>query len=240
MRKEIEKKSEYHNVKRWYGNSNAIRASLKAIPYIGSSLDQLIFGNLEELRWKRVEKTLREVADMMKEYRIPKTRVTDENFGNLLEFITPGIGRAINEDKRKRFRDLLLNSTKISSDDSEWEKANLSAKYLNEIDAPGLALLAAMHRLTKYLDEDIYDWLSIEKEGDPSYPDHEAPSLLCIYAGGKRHPKEILQYPWAVIEEWMYRLIDSNLIVLDPESFFPKQIKLTSLGKMICQWAITD
>jgi hypothetical protein len=42
-----------------------IEGALLAIPYIGGSLAHFVFGPLKELRWKRVEATLQEVAEAL-------------------------------------------------------------------------------------------------------------------------------------------------------------------------------
>lgn len=88
---------------------NAVRAILKGIPYLGESLNQFIFGRLDELRFKRFESTLTEIAERLKESRRDHG-VDSEQFINLLEAVAPHLVRAIDDEKRERFRDLLLNA----------------------------------------------------------------------------------------------------------------------------------
>jgi len=58
---------------------NAIRAVLKGIPYLGETLDQFIFGRLDELRFKRFESALTEIAERLKESN-RCSRVDSEQF----------------------------------------------------------------------------------------------------------------------------------------------------------------
>ncbi len=55
-------------------NINAIRASLKAIPIIGTPLEQLFYGKLDHLRWLRFEQTLKEISDQLKSSDIPESK----------------------------------------------------------------------------------------------------------------------------------------------------------------------
>ena len=65
--------------------TNAIRAGMKLVPYIGSTLEKLIFGKLDELRWKRLEHTLTELANQMKRSGVEASTIDSEQFANLLE-----------------------------------------------------------------------------------------------------------------------------------------------------------
>ena len=50
---------------------NWMRASVKAIPYLGPTLDEIIYGRVEEARWSRVEQSLCELGELMKQQGIP-------------------------------------------------------------------------------------------------------------------------------------------------------------------------
>ena len=67
---------------------NAFQAILKGIPYIGASLEQFIFGPLNELRMKRIETTLSEIAEALKNKSV-NPDLSNEDFINLLESVAP-------------------------------------------------------------------------------------------------------------------------------------------------------
>ena len=115
-----------------------------AVPYIGSSIEHFIFGPLTEIRIQRIEKTLTEVAASLGEKKAKKA--VNEPFTTLLESVIPELSRALNEDKRQRFRDLLTNAAELPEDSKEWEEAQLASTLLKEIGTPGLSILAAIAR----------------------------------------------------------------------------------------------
>ena len=72
------------------------QAVLKAIPYFGEPINHLIYGRLEEIRWKRIEKTLKEMANEINRLNIdPKF---NERFANILEVTVPSISRETIEE----------------------------------------------------------------------------------------------------------------------------------------------
>jgi hypothetical protein len=71
-------------------------------------------------------------------------RVDSEQFVELLEAVTPSLVRATRNEKRERFRDLLLNTATLPPDSADWEKAKLAGQLLTELEAPALAVLASM------------------------------------------------------------------------------------------------
>ena len=48
-----------------------VNAGLQAIPYVGGPLSTLYFGYKDEQRFERIEKTLKEVAEELKNVTIP-------------------------------------------------------------------------------------------------------------------------------------------------------------------------
>src|SRR6266536_4810835 len=86
---------------------NSFQAMLLAIPYIGPTLERLIFGVGAEHRWQRLEATLQEVGESLRELGRP-SQIEAEEFARLLEQVTGPIARATAPSKRERFRDILI------------------------------------------------------------------------------------------------------------------------------------
>ncbi len=209
---------------------NAFQAMLKGIPYVGASLDQFIFGPLTELRVRRIERTLAEIAAHYGPNVSPDL-LAKEEFVNLLESVTPALSRATNEDKRQRFRDLLINSAQLSPGAEKWDEASFAADLLQAIEPPGLAILAAMARCEK------------------AYPLTLTPRPVPqVYEGEDfnyekpQGPQYAIHYEWIVVEEWARRLREMRLISFDNEDvrggFGGAQF--SALGRFLIQWAVAD
>ena len=124
---------------------NFVQGLIKSIPVVGGTLDQFYFGRLDKLRWKRLQATLTEIVEILE--RIEASYSLDnEDFANLLESVIPPLIRSTNEDKRQCLRDLLLNAAQIPAGDPAWDEAKLAANLLDQIDPPGLAILAVIAR----------------------------------------------------------------------------------------------
>ena len=95
------------------------QAMLRAVPVIGSSLEHFLFGPASELRLRRLDRTLKEVAEELRA-RGASPRVDTEEFARLLEGVLPRLSRATNEDVRMRLRDLLLNATALPAASPRW------------------------------------------------------------------------------------------------------------------------
>ena len=105
---------------------NVLQAAIQAVPYIGGSLSQFIFGPLTELRFKRIEQTLTEVAEAL-EIKGVVSSVANEDFAALLESVLPDLGRSTNEERRQRYRDLLIKSAQLQHGSVLWQDATLGA-----------------------------------------------------------------------------------------------------------------
>jgi len=215
---------------------NASQAIIKGIPYLGGSLEQFIFGPLNKLRMRRMECTLKEIVKILHERNCP-IYMENEYFVNLLESIAPSLSRSLNEERRKCFKNLLLNVAQTQLEDSTWEEAKLASHLLDTIDSPGLAILAAIYM----------------HESDAVYLFQESPpNNLNIISD--------MQYEWTVIKEWAIRLKEMRIIIYekasdvlednnpgpDPstkEPYDEQEIKivfLTDLGKLLVRWVISD
>ncbi len=209
--------------------TNAFQAMLKGIPILGSSLEQFLFGPLQELRMRRIEATLQEIAAILQQKNIPPSAVETEEFANLLESVAPALSRSTNEDRRQRFRDLLLNAAQTPSGDPSWEEVKLASTLLDAIDAPGLVILAA---LSKTNPQNRFDVVSVPTpQVFEGRFDFDNPP-------GTHH---VLPYEWRLIDEWVSRLREMRLI--DTRGGFGRgghsQVCLTDVGKMLIRWTLT-
>lgn len=210
--------------------TNAFRAMVKGIPYLGGSLDQFLFGPLQELRMRRIETTLHEIAGMLQQKNIPPSALQTEDFANLLEYVVPRLSRSANENKRERFRDLLLNAALTPQGDPCWEDARLASKLLDEIDPPGLAILAALRGTDP---RNAFDVVS-------------APTPQVFEGrfdfGNPGGPHHLLPYEWPVIEEWMHCLREKRLISYSSSSARGGfgSVVLNDLGKLLVRWTLRD
>jgi hypothetical protein len=218
------------NLTRKEESVNAVRAILKGIPYLGETLDQFIFGRLDELRFKRFESTLTEIAAMLKESK-RDPRVDSEQFVELLEAITPSLVRATRNEKRERFRDLLLNAATLPPDSAEWEKAKLAGQLLAELEAPALAVLASVAHYIGAQPASIVSLPRPQVVNQESFSwDSPSPGLL------------VIDFDWSVVEEWMRRLREKRLIGFqshDARGGFGG-VYLTELGKMLVEWTVGE
>jgi hypothetical protein len=217
---------------------NTFAAALKGIPYIGEALHQAIFGPGAERRMRRAEQMLTEIGERLQSAGATPT-VNSEEFVRLLEDALPHIARATNEDVRARFRDLLLNAATLPPGSPEWQDAELAGKLLGEIDAPGLAVLAALGRCPEAA--------NVDPSKDPipkvSLISQPVPQLIVVdfdkNPGTRMTP---LDYHWPAIEEWTQRLREKRLIhfqTVDARGGFDG-ICLSTLGQLLVRWALGD
>lgn len=202
---------------------------LSLVPYIGSTLAKFTFGVLTERRIDRIENTLAEVMEMVGE-DVAKDAV-NENFANLLEKVYPELSRAADEEKRQRFRDLLINAAKLPADSSEWGAAVLAADLLKEIDTPGLVILAAF----ALLDEGetalltAYPVPQLLRGVEPRDFDPENPG----------EPQHVIPYEWDVVDYWYRRLGELRLVVKGSHRRDTyERVCLYDLGKFLVKWVL--
>src|SRR5579885_1318772 len=208
-------------------NTNAFRAGLQLIPNVGGAIDRLMFGSLDDLRSKRMEDTLKEIGVKLEELGLDHYIDNNEDFGNLLQDVAPPLSRSSNEDRRRRFRDLILNATQIPAGDVRWEEVHFASKLLDSIDAPGLAILAALVRC-----KHEHVWIFSQPipyvhDGEVDVAKHDWRLVA--------EPHHGLQYDWTVIEETVWRLKEMRLIGLgssDARGGFGA-VALMSLGKLL-------
>lgn len=211
-------------------NVNAIRAAVKLLPSVGDAIDQLAFGPLDDLRLKRVESTLNEILAQVEELGQRPTQT--EEFANLFERTVPSIGRAVNEDVRARFRDLLTNAATLPAYDAAWGETDLAAALLTELDAPSLAILAQVARYDGPQPMAIVSKpvCQVVSEGDF---DWENPHL-----GAHR-----IGYAWPVVEECARRLRERRLVSFASHNGSNGGfggVALIALGTLLVRWTVSD
>lgn len=207
--------------------ANTAQALIKAIPAFGDALEQFIFGPLVELRWKRVERTLAELAEALHKTHI--VGLTTEEFVNLLESVMPKIGRAVNEERRLRFRDLLINAAKLEPGSSAWEEANLTAELIDTIEGPGLAIIAALGKCKSERNTITSRPTSAVYDGEAEIVNPKGPCFR-------------IAYEWPIVEEWARRIQEKRIIgfmSVDARGGFGG-VYLTELGKFFVRWAIKN
>lgn len=211
------------------------RAILRAIPYVGPPLEEILWGPARETRQKRFEEDVREVLRQLKERAGLDEPRDRDNFVNLAEDIGPALARSTESNRREYFRRLLLNAGQLPPGDSNWHEASLAGKLLGDIEPPGLAILAGLARSTM-----IESVLTL--------------AARCSIQPGDVGPNRplgeaiVLPYSAPVIEEWARRLRDMRL--LDWGSSMTSQVpdgvnghagvRLTALGQLLVRWAISD
>jgi hypothetical protein len=127
-----------------------------------------------------------------------------EEFANLTEAVAPALARATREEKRQRFRDLLFKAVQLQPGDAAWDRANLAGELLQQIEVPGLVILAGVAKRHPSL-----SWL---------YPD---PTPRIYMGEGPEGPKDAklptgpfdeILFEWPVVSEWARRLSDIRLL----------------------------
>jgi hypothetical protein len=218
--------TESHLVPSSPGRPNWARAGVKVIPYIGEALDELLFAKADEARLNRIEQTLAELGEMLRAHGVPADEVNKEEFAGLLEALGPVISRATSEQKRRFLRDLLFNSVQLKTGEVEWESARLAGELIAPLEAPALAILAALNQV----------------KGKALIRPTEGGSSAEVAAGGPNGTVS-LPYPWLVVDQ-AYRQLSENssarLVVLGGRGSHGVETWLTDLGQFVLRWAQAD
>jgi hypothetical protein len=206
----------------------AAQGALMAVPYIGSSLAHFIFGPLTEIRFKRIEDTLSEVVENLGKEGAKS--ILNERFATLLESIAPELSRTLGEDKRQRFRDLLLNAAKLPEQSSEWEEATLASTLLKQMETPALMVLAAIAACESGA---VVTLTSVPVSqvccGEFDYED-------------PGEPQKIIPYDWVVVEYWARWLRERRIIHYashDARGGFGG-VAIAELGQFLVKWTMRD
>jgi hypothetical protein len=202
-------------------------AGLMAIPIVGPSFAHYVSASLTELRLKRVEVTLKEVAEMLGSEKAKS--VINEKFVNLLENILPDLGRATDEEKRQRFRDLLINAAELAPQSNGWEEAHLAAGLLKKIGTPGLVILSELAKLDKGETATLASRPVPQLARGSSF-DYDNPPA----------PQRRIPFDWQVVDYWTQQLRENGLLLFrsgDARGGFGN-IYLTERGWFLVKWTL--
>lgn len=110
-----------------------INAGLQAIPCVGGPLSTLYFGYKDEQRFERIETTLREVAEELRNVKIPS--IDEHNKDELIPLIdelTDKIEKEHLEYKRKLYKEYFKNILKTPTN-GNYEERKLFLEVLAQI-----------------------------------------------------------------------------------------------------------
>lgn len=124
--------------------TNIVQGLLLGAPAVGASLERLVFGPFQELRMKRIDQTVAEIAAALRDRGEPNG-ASKEEFAEFFDRVGPSIVRETTETKRRWFRDLLLNVALTPSGDPAMEEARLAIGLIEQINPPGLEIIARLN-----------------------------------------------------------------------------------------------
>lgn len=225
--------------------ANTARALIKSVPGIGSGADQLIFGPVDARWQKRIEGMLEDVLERLEGKDAPGLQ-TDEMY-ELFESSSASIARATAEDKRARFRDLLVNAAQTPAGDPRWEEARLAREMLEGLEAPAFEILSRTHALEVEHENSLVmvyydDGLARFGIMPPVFNINKSGWETTIGWKGQTVHDAVL------IHEWTKRLAERELVSLDSVrgsggGLIDKtltQLALTARGKFLVRWTIAD
>ena len=207
-------------------------ALLKGIPFFGPSLEHYIFGSLAEVRFRRVEATLREVAEGVHAIRTESESLSNEDFVQLLESVLPSVAKATRESRRARFRDLLIQAGTLCPGAAEWASANFAARLLEELPDSALEIIAIIARATRMAEQ--RDWMLVRSPSTQFVPANtfswDSPVLGDFPLG----------FDWIVVEEAARLLRERRIIRYashDARGGFGS-VSIAELGKFLVYWTV--
>lgn len=183
-----------------------------------------------------MEATLTEVGQKLDELG-SAPGAESEHFAELLAATASPIGSATAEAKRQALRDLLVNAAARQPTPEAMEASTLALRLLEQIEAPGLEILAkvGVSDHAAMIDTGVYPTRVVR-----SFDELNTPS------GGKR-----LSYGVPIVIEWVHRLGELRTIRFSEpirqklESGGTRatagfsELTLTTLGHLLLTWAET-
>jgi hypothetical protein len=204
-----------------------IEGVLMAIPFVGPSLAHFVTEPLTELRLKRVEESLKEVVETLGDVKAKS--IVNEEFVNLLENVLPDLSRATDEEKRRRFRDLLTNAAELAPSPEGWEEARLAAELLKKVDTPGLVILSELAKLDRG-ETATLAFRPVPQLARGSSFDWVNPPA----------PQRRIPFDWQVVDYWTQQLREQGLLLfhsVDARGGFGN-IYLTERGWFLVKWMV--
>jgi hypothetical protein len=207
----------------------ALNALIKSVPVIGAGLDELIFGAAREIRFKRLEDTLAEIAAAVGG-DAPGLRA--EEFAQIVTASLPRIAKATSERSRTMLRDLLVKAAGLEAGDQRWEEASLASDTLANIQPPGLAIIAGIANPPA---DQVRSLVSLP-----------VPQVIAMRTGEFNWGiptvrGEPLGFDWPTTEEWFYRLHDMRIVSHQSSDARGgwDDMRLKSLGRLLVDWCLS-
>ena len=176
-----------------------------------------------------MEESLKEVVETLGDVKAKS--IVDEEFVNLLENVLPDLSRATDEEKRRRFRDLLTNAAELAPSPEGWEEARLAAELLKKVDTPGLVILGELASSLASFDETAtLASRPVPQLARGSSFDYDNPPA----------PQRRIPFDWQVVDYWTHQLRELGLVhfhTVDARGGFGK-IYLTERGWFLVKWML--
>jgi hypothetical protein len=122
----------------WYADSIGLRATIQAIPYIGSPLDTLFAGRAAQIHLKRVEEFVHELDQRLRGMERVAVNLDDDAFADLMLTAFERVARTRSEHKRSRFARII---TKQVGEGAKWEEAESAVRLLGDLEDVHLEVL---------------------------------------------------------------------------------------------------
>lgn len=99
-----------------YSQVTGLKILIQSIPYIGTPLNEILFehrGKIKQDRLNKFLQNLKDYFDTVSEAPINEAYVNSEEFGDIFESIIEKVATTQNEEKLKRFKQILLKQIEI-------------------------------------------------------------------------------------------------------------------------------
>ncbi|MFP3599341.1 hypothetical protein [Chryseobacterium sp. SIMBA_029] len=93
-----------------------LKILIQSIPYIGTPLNEILFehrGRIKQERLNKFVQNLKDYLETVSESSINESYINSEEFGDIFESIIEKVGRTQNEEKLKRFRQILIKQISV-------------------------------------------------------------------------------------------------------------------------------
>lgn len=121
-----------------YADSIGLRATIQAIPYIGSPLDTLLAGRATQIHLRRVEEFAHELHRRLEGVERLAADLNDDAFADLILTTFEKVARTRSEEKRSRFARII---TKQVREGAKWEEAESAVRLLGDLEDVHLEVL---------------------------------------------------------------------------------------------------
>ena len=132
--------SGFLSVSRRYGEMYPPRATIQAIPVIGSPLDTLLAGAGANWQVQRLEAFIRDLTQQLEKINQPVPEPTpDEPLYDFVKQVFDDVIRHRSEEKRKRFANIVIKQV---IERHPWEEAETAARFMADLTEQHVEVLA--------------------------------------------------------------------------------------------------